>query len=444
MPRLLISTPDGQTKRGNVDSSSLIAELATRLGLERDCCLTLAGVPLEAERTVGEYGVTDGMEFEVEKLTGPTTLAAMAKIRPQRPIQSDEEPVRQPVVEPGIADLIAAARQGDLETVVGTIQSGAVGINQFCQVSSLNPASAAASGGQTEVLKWLLQSGANPNKCEFNQLPPIHAAASSGSTQCATILIKARADLEAVEDMLGQTALHAAIERSQPGMVEFLIQQGLELNTPNMNGVTPLACAAAKPDLECVRLLLEYRCTVMTENNCGVSPLAAAVHRESVSVVRLLLEGGAAVDGSSLFNSANSQSQEIQDLVLDYGAGPESANLDGRTALHVAAAAGSTEICSYLLDQHANVDTCCTAARTPLMEAARGGHKGVTRLLLSWEANVDARDIDGNSALHAAGWYEKPKVFDILVKVGGADPEATNKKGDKPRSPNPGEKCVIM
>ena len=95
------------------------------------------------------------------------------------------------------------------------------------------------------------------------------------------------------------------------------------------------------------------------------------------------------------------------------------------------------------------------------MEAARGGHKGASRLLLYREANVKAVDKDGNTALHVAGlvsaacglylttifldrWEEKPKVFEILVKVGGADPEATNNAGEKPRSPNVGEKCVVM
>ncbi len=52
--RVLISGIDGNTKRGSVEPTELVAALATRLNVPIDCCLTLAAVPLEGERTLAE------------------------------------------------------------------------------------------------------------------------------------------------------------------------------------------------------------------------------------------------------------------------------------------------------------------------------------------------------------------------------------------------------
>jgi len=42
--RILISLLDGNMRKGKVEEDTLIRDLAARLKLEPDCCLTLAGV----------------------------------------------------------------------------------------------------------------------------------------------------------------------------------------------------------------------------------------------------------------------------------------------------------------------------------------------------------------------------------------------------------------
>lgn len=163
-----------------------------------------------------------------------------------------------------------------------------------------------------------------------------------------------------------------------------------------------------------------------------------------LNVVRILLDSRAQVDACALYGALKTENEAIEELLLDHGAHALSGSLDGRSALHLAAADGNLEICAYLADQDADVNYQDRAGATPLMLSAMEGKKGTTRFLLSREADVDITDREGNTALHYAGWFEKPKIFDILVSVGEADPEALNKAGEKPRSPNPGEKCAVM
>jgi hypothetical protein len=42
--RIIVSLLDGNMRKGNVDDDTLIRDLAARLKLEPDSCLTLAGV----------------------------------------------------------------------------------------------------------------------------------------------------------------------------------------------------------------------------------------------------------------------------------------------------------------------------------------------------------------------------------------------------------------
>ena len=340
--------------------------------------------------------------------------------------------------------LINSAKDGDLEAVKAIIESREVAINDVCAITSLTAMGAAAGGGHPAVVQYLISRRGSVNKDVKNTYPPLHAAASKGHEEIAGLLIKAGAKLDAHEDVVGQTALHAAIDRKQPNMVRYLVEQGLSPDKPDLRDQSPLAQACVKGDLESVKFLIAKKAKLNTENFSGQSPLGIAVNKGFVEICKLLIAAGARVDAQAIFAALTTENEEIEALLADAGSSPESTNLDGKTCLHVAAKDGATEICAYIADQGADMNAQDKTGKTPLMVAAEHGHKGCTRFLLSRDADVDVRDENGDSALHYAGWFDKPKVFEILVKVGKADPECVNKKGEKPKSPGGMEKCCIM
>jgi len=449
--RILITMIDGSSKKGTVEETTLVADLSTRIKIPTDCCLTLAGVPLEGDRTLGEYGISNGMELEVERLGGAATTQRVERMQRDMEPKKKKPSSKMDIAGKGAAgkptgkldEFIKAAKNGDLSAVEKAVNGGQA-VNEVCPFTSFSAVSAAASGGHDEVLNFLISNGGCVDKSEYNHFPPIHAAAAKGCDSSALILLEAGADVDVLEDMLGQAALHAAIDRNQVGMLSTLIGRGADVNVATKIGVTPLGHASAKGDPECVQALLANKAALRTESDKGVSPLGAAVNKGSVEIVKMLLDAGAPVDASAQYGALDTKNEEIENMLLDAGSNPNSLNLDGKSALHQAAQYGSTEICAYLADQGHDVNLKDAKGFTPLMEASQGGHKGVTRFLLSRGADAHATDLEGNSALHVAGWFEKPKVFEILVKVGGADPEKTNAAGEKPRSPNPGDKCCVM
>ena len=69
------------------------------------------------------------------------------------------------------------------------------------------------------------------------------------------------------------------------------------------------------------------------------------------------------------------------------------------------------------------------------MLAAQGGHDKAVEALLGARAMVDARDLQGNTAIHFAGMYEREVIFRLLVDAGG-DPFAINRAGRRPQTPD--------
>jgi len=340
--------------------------------------------------------------------------------------------------------LINGCRDGDMDAVKEVIESRQVAINDVCAFTSLNAMGAAAGGGHEEIIKYLLSKKGSVNKDVKNMYPPLHAAASKGNEPIAALLIKNGAKFEAQEDVVGQTCMHAAIDRKQTHMVPFLVDKGMPVDLCDLRGQSPLAQACVKNDIEAVRFMIERKAKLNTENSTGQSPLGIACNKGFTDIVKLLLQSGARVDAQAIFAALTTENEEIEAILADAGSSPQCANVDGRTSFHVAAKEGATEICAYLADQGSDVNAQDKNGVTPLMISAEFGHKGCTRFLLSREADVNVRDSNGDSALHYAGWFDKPKVFEILVKVGKADPESVNNKGEKPKSPGGMEKCSIM
>lgn len=92
-----------------------------------------------------------------------------------------------------------------------------------------------------------------------------------------------------------------------------------------------------------------------------------------------------------------------------------STDLNGRTALHLAAANGQLTVAELLLAYNANVNARSASHTTPLHEAAGAGHKEVAELLLTHSADINARDNRGGTPLHWAVLTNRRLVVEMLL-----------------------------
>lgn len=94
------------------------------------------------------------------------------------------------------------------------------------------------------------------------------------------------------------------------------------------------------------------------------------------------------------------------------------ADADGRTALHLAAAKGYGSIASALIEAHCNLDALSPRYGTPLCEAANAGMASIVQLLLESGADPNAPGGWYGSAIHAACMSSSLPVLTLLLDAG--------------------------
>ncbi len=94
----------------------------------------------------------------------------------------------------------------------------------------------------------------------------------------------------------GLTGLQLVTRDRDLGWMQFLLQQGADVNARDRGGATALITAAEQRFLEGAKLLLALRAEIDATNRSGETALIKAVQSRDTSMVRLLVENGANPD----------------------------------------------------------------------------------------------------------------------------------------------------
>ncbi|XP_054286239.1 protein phosphatase 1 regulatory subunit 16A-like isoform X2 [Macrosteles quadrilineatus] len=172
-----------------------------------------------------------------------------------------------------------------------------------------------------EMMKLLLQYGANVNAEDSEKWTPLHAAATCGHLHLVRYLIASGADLLAVNadgnmayDICEDEAAleHIESEMARRGVTQQLIDEtraltetqmladltqaaaaGADLELHDDHGATPLHIAAANGYLRVVEFLLDQHVSTDVKDNDDWQPVHAAACWGHLEVVELLVHNGA-------------------------------------------------------------------------------------------------------------------------------------------------------
>ena len=158
------------------------------------------------------------------------------------------------------------------------------------------PLHLAAHNRKNECIKVLINSGATVDALTRFQSTPLHYASFVGSIKCAQVLLEYSADIDAKESW-GQSPLMIAVKQGNLEFVKYLLTQGPNLESvDHLDKQTALHIACSGRDFYIVRSLLDAGCVVspVDKNNC--TPLHLAIRRNFKGAVFLLLNRGAYYD----------------------------------------------------------------------------------------------------------------------------------------------------
>jgi cytohesin len=140
----------------------------------------------------------------------------------------------------------------------------------------------AAKDGHHEIVRLLLEAGAEPDRKEDNGMASIHRAAEYGRYRVIELLLAKGADVNS-RDNKGKTALHwAAIggyfgapgdidpgkKKEQSGQIisaQFLIQANADVDAITLSGVSALDIAVRCGSTNIAQLLLEAKVDAETK-----------------------------------------------------------------------------------------------------------------------------------------------------------------------------------
>ena len=187
-----------------------------------------------------------------------------------------------------------------------------------------------------------------------------------------------------------------AAEKMDRARIRALLQQRVDVNAPQVDGMTALHWATYQDDLDTTELLVRAGANVKAANRYGVAPLSLACTNGNGAIVELLLKAGAdpntALPGgeTALMTAARVGSLASVKALLSRAAGVDSKETRrGQTALIWAAAEGHAEVVQELIAAGANFRIRLASGFTPLLFAVREGHLGVVRVLLKAGADVN-------------------------------------------------------
>jgi ankyrin repeat protein len=216
-----------------------------------------------------------------------------------------------------------------------------------------------------------------------------------------------------------------AVERMDRAAIRALLQQRVDVNTPQIDGMTALHWAAFKDDLETGELLVRAGANVKVANRYGVTPLSLACVNGNGEMVELLLKAGAdpntALPGgeTALMTAARTGSLAPVKSLLIRGARVDSRDeRRGQTALMWAAAEGHAEVVKELIEAGADFRLRLPTGFTPLLFAVREGRIPVVKVLLKEGADVnDTVPVDGGRRRGYGGRLPPAGTSALLLAV---------------------------
>ncbi|KAJ7543580.1 hypothetical protein O6H91_09G044100 [Diphasiastrum complanatum] len=283
----------------------------------------------------------------------------------------------------------------------------------------------------------------------------LRSLAATGSMENVREVLERDVDVDSVDKLQGLTAMHFAIAKRRPEIVQLLLEFDPDLEIKNKQGHTALQEAVILRDSLTTEVLLAKGANTEAKNPAGCTALHYAIGRRSLAVVRMLLNHGADVNATlkdgrtALYIAALKRDKACVKLLIDQGAQVEARGPDGLTPLHNAAARGDGALVKLLLSGGAETEALTPDGKTPydlaaesehedlydvlkigdeLRSGSRKGNLETVRQCLRQGAFLNGQDQNGWSALHCAAFKGHINIVKYLIGK-GADMECRDEKG---------------
>ncbi|HEX4998324.1 MAG TPA: ankyrin repeat domain-containing protein [Terriglobia bacterium] len=254
----------------------------------------------------------------------------------------------------GLTALFYAARDGRTEAAKILLDAGAE--LEATDPNGITPLLMAISNNHMETAKFLIDRGANLDATDWYGRTPIWSAVEVRNMDIDNSTFKNGVDrepvLEVIKILLEKGANPNPRSKEAMPIRRFMLPTTGTLEWVDFTGQTPFLYAARAGDVAAMRLLLEHGADPKIPTFGGTTALMAAAGI-NWTVLQTYDEGAASL-------------LEAVKLCYELGMDVNAVNSMGLTALHGAANRGSDDIIKFLVEKGAKLDVKDNEGRTPL------------------------------------------------------------------------------
>jgi ankyrin repeat protein len=216
---------------------------------------------------------------------------------------------------------------------------------------------------------------------------PLHVAASVGDLETGKILLDAGANPNWPDEHHLNTPLHKATSQKNYEFVKLLLSSGASQEIKNREGYNPFDLAKRLNDN---RLIAIFSASPISKDKSQRPEVFAALR-----------------DASSTADNCGYIFKDVRDT-----------NLLGDTALHVVVRRGDIETAKVLLDLGADPNARGEYGYAPIHEAASGKNYDLAKLLLEYGGSKDIRNDDGLTPADYAKQSGDPRLIELFHPKG--------------------------
>lgn len=329
--------------------------------------------------------------------------------------------------------LYLAAFHGKLQSVKLLVSRGA-NLEVTCVFpglydSEFTPLLAAAREGHYDIVRTLLEAGANIKARGPNDETPLYLAVTVSSEPTVKVLLEYDIDLDArAKD--GRTAIFAALDSTDAlSLTKLLVKRGASLQIQS-EGYMPLDYSIWVGDTPLVEYLISAGAELNVTGNKQGGPLHAACFYLKLEIVKLLVAKGADANlvdmnlGTPLLRvfdrASESHSTSIRNIVPflidEAGANVKIHGGFLWSPLHAACLYATLDLVTLLIEHGAEVDDADTLGRRPIHHATFRTIQHVEQLL-SAGVDTQVRDKLGRTILHTAVSSGRLEVVEKCLSI---------------------------